>query len=186
MSQCSIEGCDKSHYAHGWCNMHWQRWRRHGDPLVKLDMRGCSAEERFWAKVDKNGPIPSNRPELGCCFIWLAHIHIGGYGIFWSDRHHYAHRFAYETYVGTVPEGLELDHLCRNKICVNPTHLEPVPHRLNVMRSDGITAKYARATHCKHGHEFTPENTYIPPSGQRCCRTCRSHQNRRRRRLEKV
>jgi len=83
-----------------------------------------------------------------------------------------AHRFAYEALVGPIPEGLKLDHLCRNRACVNPDHTEPVTDRVNTLRGFGPTAMNARATHCSEGHEFTDENTYLNQSGSRVCLTC--------------
>lgn len=93
------------------------------------------APERFWPKVDKDGPVPEHRPDLGPCWVWVAGGWKRGYGCFYHDnRMTRAHCFAYELLVGPVPDGLELDHLCRNKGCVNPTHLEPVTHDENIKR----------------------------------------------------
>ncbi len=83
-----------------------------------------------------------------------------------------AHRVVYEAWVGAIPEGLQLDHLCRNHACVNPDHLEPVTQRENLLRGDTITARNAAKTHCLRGHEFTSDNTYVRPGGKRNCRTC--------------
>jgi hypothetical protein len=77
-----------------------------------------------------------------------------------------AHRFAYELLVGPIPAGLTLDHLCLNKACVRPDHLEPVSLTVNIRRAN------ARRTHCKRGHAFTPENTYLDKIGARQCRKC--------------
>lgn len=85
----------------------------------------------------------------------------------------YIHRIAYKLYKGPIPKGYEIDHLCRNRICANPDHLEAVPSRVNWLRGKSIQAIYHKATHCRHGHEYTPENTYIIPcSGKRTCRQC--------------
>lgn len=89
-----------------------------------------------------------------------------------------AHRYAWITLVGEIPAGLHIDHLCRNKVCVNPDHLEPVTPRVNVLRGYSMVAANARATHCTHGHEFTPENTRLK-HGDRICRQCRRDSNRR-------
>jgi hypothetical protein len=125
-------------------------------------------EARFWAKVEKTDT----------CWVWSA-AKISGYGAFKLDgRAIRAHRFAYELLVGPVPEGLPLDHLCRNRACVNPAHLEPVTHRVNILRGEGACAVKARQTHCIHGHEFTLENTYLK-SGKRQCRTCRRSATRK-------
>lgn len=99
-----------------------------------------------------------------------------GYGVFkHEDRQHGAHRWLYERRNGKVPSGLELDHLCRVRHCVNPDHLEPVTRRENTLRSTSPSAVNARKTACDRGHEFTDENTYVH-RGRRVCRTC----NRRR------
>lgn len=79
-----------------------------------------------------------------------------------------AHRFFYEHFIGEIPEGLEIDHLCHNTICVNPAHLEAVTHSENLRREHAFRPK----THCPQGHEYTPENTYKTPSGKRQCRIC--------------
>jgi hypothetical protein len=103
-----------------------------------------------------------------------------GYGrVTFSGTQYLAHRVVYENLVGPIPAGLHIDHLCRNRGCVNPDHLDPVTCRVNVMRSPiAIGAVNARKTHCKRGHEFTAENTYVLPEGGRHCRECWKINNR--------
>lgn len=98
------------------------------------------------------------------------------------------HRIMYEDFVGPIPVGLQIDHLCRNMRCVNPAHLEPVTGRQNTLRGVGPTAQNARKTHCVHGHEFTEDNTYVERGGGRHCRECHRIRLRRlrlRRRLQR-
>jgi len=95
-----------------------------------------------------------------------------GYGNFnFFDKTLLVHRFSYQLFKGDIPMNLELDHLCRNKLCVNPDHLEAVTHRENVLRGNGLASKQAKQTHCKRGHEFNQENTAIY-QGKRECRIC--------------
>lgn len=106
----------------------------------------------------------------GECVVVTRGLTAAGYGRVQADgTGHYAHRFTYEYRHGPIPEGLVIDHLCRNRACVNPDHLEAVPQRINVLRGEraGI-----RATACPRGHSYTSENTYTNPQGGRACRTC--------------
>lgn len=126
---------------------------------------GRPAAERFWEKVDKNGPIPDYAPHLGPCWLWLASRDVNGYGQFMAKTRHVpakAYRWAYEATVGPVPAGLQLDHLCRVRLCVNPSHLEPVTGEENMRR------QFAAVTHCPQGHAYTPENTRMWGRQRRC------------------
>lgn len=113
------------------------------------------------------------------CWLWTAPPGRAGYGTFrpyHSSSLQGAHRFGYEMWVGPIPEGLELDHLCRNPPCVNPAHLEPVTHAENMRRTVGLHRKPA----CRFGHAFTPENTFIRKNGRRMCRACVRRRNQQR------
>lgn len=108
------------------------------------------------------------------CWEWTGNKALTGYGTIKIDRKAcYTHRVAYELIEGPIPQGLVIDHLCRNHACINPAHLEPVTIGENTRRSPiNFAALNARKTHCSKGHEFTPENTYLTQRGQRQCRKC--------------
>ena len=113
------------------------------------------------------------------CWEWTASLTKDGYGAFGiGSRVTTAHRAMWEVTFGEIPEGLTLDHLCRNRRCLNTAHLEPVTRGENVLRGMGRAADNARKTHCHRGHPFDKQNTYIVPGGGRQCRAC----NRERRR----
>ncbi len=107
------------------------------------------------------------------CWEWTASEKTPGYGSFnLNGKCVLAHRASYELHVGPIPQGLVLDHLCRNTLCVNPEHLEPVTARENIVRGESVMAYRAAQTHCIHGHELTLGNTYARPGGRRECRAC--------------
>lgn len=119
------------------------------------------------------------------CWIWTGYINDAGYGIVTQGRgkRYRAHRFVYERVVGPIPEGLELDHKCRNTGCVNPRHMDPTTHKVNTQRGD-MGLHNAVKTHCKHLHEFTPANTIVRKGRNgalwRECRTCKRTEMRER------
>ena len=121
-------------------------------------------EERFWEKVDAAGD----------CWEWTACRNEHGYGSFVTERPKKvkAHRMAWELLVGPIPDGMVLDHLCRNPRCVNPDHLEVVTQRINMLRGYGIARRAANATHCPQGHPYNAENTAYTKKGHRACRAC--------------
>lgn len=127
-------------------------------------------------------------PNSGC-WIWIRALDSGGYGRVFprkinGKRLLKAHRISYELFKGSIPEGLDLDHLCRVRCCVNPDHLEPVTRSENCLRGETGHVSGARKrarTHCIHGHEFTPENTWVY-KGERHCIQCRRESTRRWRR----
>lgn len=131
--------------------------------------------ERFWAKVDQDGPVPPDRPDLGPCWLWTAAQDTHGYGVIGIlgtavDK---AHRVAYRLLVGPIPDGLELDHLCRVRHCVRPTHLEPVTHAEN-MRRAAEGGRLLRGETDAHGHPYDE----VDSAGWRRCSICRKATSR--------
>ena len=119
------------------------------------------ADERFWPKVNKTET----------CWLWTAGCGSDGYGrLYVAGRHVLAHRFAYELLVGPIPEGLQIDHLCRVRLCVNPAHMEPVTQQENIRRGESGRWQLAK-THCPQGHPYDTENTNLY-RGMRYCRSC--------------
>lgn len=178
------DGCVGQYTARGLCHGHYRAALRSGE----IQSQRGSAEERFWAKVDKDGPIPEYAPHLGPCWVWKAST-TAGYGHFFDKGQRAAHGWSYEHANGPVPEGLQLDHLCRVRACVRPSHLEPVTHAENLRRGAGGVISDLRPlapwpTHCLHGHELTERNTGVY-QGRPVCRRCSSDKTIRsqRRRL---
>jgi HNH endonuclease len=178
---CSIPGCKRDASARELCRRHYQRLQRTGSPTGTTR---ASFEERFWAKVSLRGSVPEVRPDLGRCWAWNGTTS-NGYGqIHLHDRLVYTHRVSYEMLVGPIPDGLVIDHLCRNHGCCNPDHLEPVTNKANILRGIGATAVNKQKLACVHGHPFTPENTYWyagPHGPKRKCQTCKRGIDQRRR-----
>jgi hypothetical protein len=131
--------------------------------------------EDFWNKVNKTEG----------CWLWLGGKSVAGYGQIRIDsKNRTAHRVAYRLVKGEIPKGLQLDHLCRVRHCVNPEHLEAVTLKENVLRGEGITAEFKKATHCIHGHPFNKENTLFYQRRtliERRCITCNRQNTRERR-----
>lgn len=121
-------------------------------------------------------------PNTGC-WIWLATVDRCGYGKIFGRRSvgsQLAHRASYMAFVGEIPKGLTLDHLCNVTCCVNPDHLKPATNRDNTLRGGSPSAIHARQTHCKHGHPFDEANTYrVMGRHGRVVRACRICQLRR-------
>jgi HNH endonuclease len=109
----------------------------------------------------------------GGCWVWTGKISKNGYGaVTVNYKSVGAHRFFYEELVGPIPEGLVLDHLCRNRACVNPAHLEQVTCRVNNLRGTGFAAVNAKKVVCLRGHPLDGGDVYITKKGQRYCRVC--------------
>lgn len=129
---CAVEGCERSQESNVYCKLHYERWRKHGDPLVVKT-----------AAARKPGDMLSrlaNKFVVGDgCWAWVSAKDRDGYGLFWLDnarRAVRAHRLLYELLVGPIPPELQIDHLCRNTGCVRPDHLEPVTAAENSRRRD--------------------------------------------------
>lgn len=145
---CSVEGCDQLGDRKGLCNRHAKRLYSTGS--VDLVPRPTPSE-RLWNAVDKDGPIPAHRPDLGPCWLRALSLTRAGYSSVDTQaggirERGYAHRMAYEELVGPIPDGLELDHLCWVRHCVNPAHLEPVTHEENARRA-GEASRLRKARH---------------------------------------
>lgn len=118
---------------------------------------------RFWAKVEL---------QADGCWLWIAARTTTGYGTYTVEgATRRAHRVSYEVLIGEIPVGLVLDHLCRVRACVNPQHLEPVTHQVNLLRGETSAARNAARTHCNYGHPFDEANTGSD-GGKRRCRAC--------------
>lgn len=172
---CSVDGCARVQLARGWCRLHYsQQWRIGAVPPRPTN------EEQFWAKVDKNGPVSADRPELGPCWIRPFWLMRNGYALWQVGRRGktMAHRYAYELAHGPIPAGLHIDHLCRNRICVRPSHLEAVTPAENNRRAAAVRV---RRTHCPRGHEYAGYNLIVTARNEYVCRVCRNVARRRRR-----
>jgi hypothetical protein len=129
--------------------------------------------DRFWAKVSGG--------DVTTCWTWTGATQTGGYGSFGvgGGKQVLAHRFSYEFMRTEIPSGLQIDHLCRVRTCVNPWHMEPVTGRVNILRSTNFAAVNASLEACRRGHLFTEENTRIQRQGnRRHCRACARERNR--------
>ena len=150
---CSLPECDRPRRTRGWCAIHYNKWRKHG---TLASLRPTRAEA-FWARVEK----------FDGCWLWTGATN-GRYPVFslgGRGNQGYAHRYSYELNVGPIPDGLQIDHLCRTPMCVRPDHLEPVTHVENMRRR--------RAETCGRGHAMTGDNVWTNGRNRKC-RTCQA------------
>ena len=135
-------------------------------------------------KINRRAPLNERfglRIEVSAsgCWLWTGKKTDKGYGAIRNNKKTLAaHRVSYELHCGPIPDGKEIDHLCRVRHCVNPAHLEPVIHHVNVLRGEA-GKRQASLTHCKQGHPFDKSNTTIRPDGSRGCRICRREAGKR-------
>lgn len=133
---CSIDDCDRPKASRGWCRKHYQRWQRNGDPLVR---KRSTSDQPLLERI-------LNGLDVGDCWEWTG-WRLHGHGIIgWKYKRVFVHRAIWEELVGPIPDGMVIDHLCRNRACANPDHLEPVTLRENILRGEGITSRHSPRT----------------------------------------
>lgn len=187
IGECEFAGCTAPQHCRHLCLRHYMNLRRYGDPRGHPSRHGTRTEG-FWRRVDKNGPISAHRPDLGPCWIWTRKPNPDGYGhTRWvSQKYILTHRLAWLlTYGWLPPRPLELDHLCRVRLCCNPHHLEVVTTQENINRGE-VGRNMRKKTHCPHGHPYAGRNVIINANGARICRECtnaraREYQRKKRR-----
>ena len=181
MPTCEVTECDEPAKHRNRCGPHYRRLLISGERVYQRTPK--PAEQRFWNWVNKSGPEPLHGGVDGPCWQWTGGTIPDGYGSFHLAplKRVASHRYAWESLRSPIPNGLTIDHLCQNKRCVNPEHMEVVTRGENTLRAVDIGAKNRNKTHCANGHEFTPENTRMAPRKGRVHRRCRKCDRERER-----
>jgi len=161
---CSITQCDRATYSRAGAA---STTNDGSAPDIPEGQQKTPVAARLWAKVTKD-PSPSG------CWTWTGCL-VRGYGQIQGDgpERIYTHRLAYQLLVGEIPENLVLDHICRNRACCDPSHLQAVDLRTNILRGIAPSAVNARRTVCTNGHPLRGDNLLVEPDGHRKCRACR-------------
>lgn len=134
---CSVEGCDKPHRGLGYCQAHYLRVRRYGDPhVMKRAANGTPPETKFWERIDKSGE----------CWLWTGGLR-GGYGFVGGGDENAAHRLSWIIHHGPIPEGIHVHHKCAVRRCVNPDHLELATCAQNVGEMNARKSYERRIAH---------------------------------------
>lgn len=140
--------------------------------LVKPNGRPRMSDAAIYEWAARRMEESISKCPMSGCWIWTGSMNSSGYGrIFVRRKGICAHRFVYEHLVGPIPQGMDIDHLCRVRACVNPAHLEPVTRQVNLLRGETLPAALAKRTHCINGHAFSINNTRLW-KGTRICRAC--------------
>lgn len=177
---CSVEGCGRPHHARGFCGRHCQQARARGDEMRPRAYLAGSTLDRVLAKTDRSGGPDACWPWTGCLSNGYGQLRIV------TESTALAHRLAYMTLVGPIPEGLILDHTCHDpevchpevasdcphRRCMNPAHLRPATYRENLLRGGTITAANLSRTHCPQGHPYDGYNLSMRRDGARSCKAC--------------
>ncbi len=178
MKLCKVSGCIKKNYCKDKCKNHYiSEWKRNSRKEYLKSHPLPTNEERFFKKVKKTA----------YCWEWLGCKNSTGYGWFGMNKEMFgAHRASYELFIEKIPKDMTIDHICRNRSCVNPKHLRIMTQKENNAIGDSPPAINARKTHCIRGHEFTVKNTYITTDSYRRCRICFNMLLRRHRKKQKI
>lgn len=168
--QCKVPGCTKEAGTRGLCTMHYSRNRR--------EALGVARPERYQV-VDPLAKILSNI-DVGFCWEWNRKLNNRGYGVTnVNKKRWYVHRLMWTLMVGPIPDGMEIDHMCRNRACCNPEHLDLVTGQVNTLRGVSPASSHAKRDECSYGHEYTAETMHVV-RGARRCRICERRRDKER------